>query len=58
MVQVITNASGDYIVVTQNGERLHDGHSIRAFDLVMILQNLGIHSEHLEVSDTEMEEMV
>lgn len=58
MVKVITNASGDYIVVLNDGENLHEGHSIGAFDLVMILQNLGIQSEHIEITDTEMEELV
>lgn len=60
MIRVITNSngSGDWIrIVDSNGESLHEGHRISAFDLVCILQNLQIHSELVEVTDEQMEEM-
>ena len=60
-VKVITNSngSGDWIrVVDANGELVHDAHRISPFDLVMILQNLGIHAEMIEVDDEQMEELV
>jgi len=59
MIKVITNSlgSGDWItVVDANGETLHEGHRISAFDLTMILQNLGHHTELVEVTDEQMEE--
>lgn len=61
MIQVITNSngSGDWINVRSVGqlgfEVLHEGHRIGPMDLVMILQNLGIHSELVELTDEEME---
>lgn len=60
MIQVITNnmGSGDWIrVLDSNGELLHEGHSVSAFDLIMILQNLGHHADLVEVTDAQMEEM-
>ena len=63
MIKVITNnlGSGDWITVQSVGqlgyEELHSGHRITAFDLVMILQNLGVHAELVEVTDEQMEEM-
>jgi hypothetical protein len=58
MVKVITNSngSGDWIrVIDSNDELVHDMHSISPMDLVMILQNLGIHAELIEVDDEQME---
>jgi hypothetical protein len=60
MIRIITNSngSGDWIrIIDSNDEILHEGHNISAFDLVMILQNLQIHSELVEVNDNQMEEM-
>ncbi len=57
MIRVIinSNGSGDWIrVVDSDDEVLHEGHRISAFDLVMILQNLGKHSKLVEVTDEEM----
>lgn len=62
MIRVVTNdmGSGDWVTVLTGGrdgfEELHSGHRITAHDLVMILQNLGHHSELVEVTDQQMEE--
>jgi len=58
MIRVITNSlgSGDWVIVQEGSETLHEGHRVAAIDLVMILQNLGIHSELVECSDSEMED--
>jgi len=62
MIKVITNnlGSGDWVVVRSVGqlgfETLHSGHRISPFDLVRILQNLGVHAEEVSVTDEEMEE--
>jgi hypothetical protein len=58
MVRVITNSlgSGDWVIVQAGSETLHEGHRVAAIDLVMILQNLGIHSELVECKDSEMED--
>ena len=58
MIRVVTNSlgSGDWVIVQEGSETLHEGHRIGAFDLVVILQNLGIQSELVECSDSEMED--
>lgn len=62
MIRVITNSngSGDWVVVRSGArdgfETLHEGHRITPMDLVMILQNLGVHTELVEVTDEQMEE--
>jgi len=59
-IRVITNSngSGDWVrVLDRNGELVHDAHRITPFDLVMILQNFGIHAELIEVDDEQMEGM-
>jgi hypothetical protein len=62
MIRVVTNSngSGDWVVVQSGArdgmEELHSGHSIGPMDLVMILQNLGVHAELVEVDDEQMEE--
>jgi hypothetical protein len=60
MIKVITNSngSGDWVrIIDSNNELVHDAHRITPFDLVMILQNLGIQAELVEVNDEQMEEM-
>ena len=60
MVKVITNSngSGDWIrVIDSNNELVYDAHRITPFDLVMVLQNLGIQTKLVEVDDEQMEEM-
>jgi len=62
MIRVVTNSmgSGDWVVVRSGArdgfETLHEGHTIGPFDLVCILQNLGVHAELVEVTDEQMEE--
>ena len=58
MIRVITNSlgSGDWVIVQEGTEILHEGHRVGAFDLVVILQNLGIQAELGEVKDSEMED--
>ena len=58
MIRVITNSlgSGDWVIVQEGTETLHEGHRVSAFDLVVILQNLGIQAELVEVKDSEMED--
>lgn len=55
-VKVITNSlgSGDWIMIRANDELLHSNHRVEPYDLVMILQNLGLHAELVEVTDEEM----
>ena len=58
MIRVITNSlgSGDWVIVQEGTETLHEGHRVTALDLVMILQNLGIQADLVEVKDSEMED--
>ena len=62
MIKVYTNSlgSGDWVNVQSVGqlgfEVLHEGHRVQPFDLVMILQNLGIHAELVELTDEQLEE--
>lgn len=58
MIRVITNnlGSGDWVVIKNNDETLFEGHRVSTFDLVMILQNIGIHTELAEIDDEQMEE--
>lgn len=58
MIRVITNSlgSGDWVVVQEGTENLHEGHRIGAVDLVEILLMLGIQAEFVECSDSEMED--
>ena len=56
-VKVITNSlgSGDWVMVrATNDEVVHSNHRIEPYDLVMILQNLGVDAELVEVTDEEM----
>jgi virulence-associated protein VapD len=60
MIKVIVNSLGynDWVRVTNTaGEVYIDDSEIRAFDLVMLLQNLGIQAELVEVTNQEMESM-
>ena len=58
MIRVVTNSlgSGDWVIVQEGTEILQEGHRVGAFDLVVILQNLGIQAELVEVKDSEMED--
>lgn len=62
MIKVITNSLGncDWVVVRIGGrdgfETITEGHRIEPRDLVMILQNAGVHAELVEVDDEQMEE--
>ena len=60
MIKVITNSlgSGDWVIVQEGTETLHETHRVTALDLVMILQNLGIQADLLEYTDSEMEDGV
>lgn len=59
-VNVITNSlgSGDWIVVELNGEAVFSGHSVSAYDLACILDEVqGFEFGRFEeVTDAEMEE--
>jgi hypothetical protein len=61
-ILVITNSlgSGDYMKLVsytrnRNGETIFEGHSISAFDLRLILDNLGYNAELVHITDEEME---
>jgi hypothetical protein len=60
MVNIYSNSlgSGDYILIKDNdGDLIFAGNKIGAFDLQLILQNLGIHADLIGVTDAEMEEL-
>lgn len=54
-VEVVTNESGDWIVLTIDGEVYHEGHSIPTDKWLMLLKNLGLEAIEKEISDEEME---
>ena len=59
-VRIYTNSkgSGDYTVVTMEGDRIFEGHHITALDLKMILEyTFGYEYLYFEeLTDEEMEE--
>jgi hypothetical protein len=58
MIKVITNGmgSGDWIVVKQNGSELFSGHRITPMELLSILEQLGLETDFVELTDEELEE--
>ena len=60
MYQVITNASGDWMVVkNQLGEILFSGHSMSPFDIANLIENITIYGcETLEITDEQMGELI
>ena len=59
MFQVVTNASGDWMVVkNQLGEILFSGHSMSPFDIANLIENITIYGcETLEITDEQMGEL-
>lgn len=53
-VDVITNESGDWIVIQLNGELYEEGHSISVYSWLNLIHKLGNEVKIKEVSDEDM----
>ena len=60
MFQVVTNASGDWMVVkNQLGDVVFSGHSMSPFDLANLIETITPYGcVNKEVSDEQMEELI
>ena len=58
MINIVSNSngSGDWVVVEKDGEELFSGHRIGPMDLSAILEQLGLETDLIAVTDEEMEE--
>ena len=58
MIKIITNSlgSGDWVVVQNSDEELFSGHRVSPMELSSILEQLGLETDLVEVTDEQMEE--
>ena len=58
MINIVfnSNGSGDWVVVEKDGQELFSGHRVSPMDLGAILEQLGLETDLIAVTDEEMEE--
>lgn len=56
-IEVISNTSGDWLIVKVNDEEWHSGHDIPPYVFLQLFEEIGVQTGEKWISDEDMEEI-